>query len=354
MVMKFRSETQTSVPPLPMLRDTEKVGFNDLLVDADGIIRRGILFLDDGERTVYSFPLSLALLYLRKAGIVPQRDPIHPEHLRLGGVSFRPLESKDGGYRGADTRGYQILLDFQRAGTPFPTFPLTALLQGQVGADTVYDKVVLLGVMAESVPDVFHPAYSADLTLKRHGLYGVEIHAHIVDQLLRASLDGRAPIHTFSQQQETARLLLWGLLGGGIGLVCRSPWRLAGLTTAGLLVLGLLVQLGFFRGWWIPLIPPALAWLSSSVLITIYMANQEKRQRAFLMQLFSRHVSPEVAEAIWQRRDQFWDGARPRSQKVIITVLLTDVEGFTAADEKMDPQALMTGLTPTRRSWLKS
>ena len=62
------------------------------------------------------------------------------------------------------------------------------------------------------------------------------------------------------------------------------------------------------------------------------------------MQLFSKHVSREVAEVIWKERDQFLDGGRPRSQKLISTVLFTDLEGFTALSEKMDPQALIDWL----------
>ena len=62
------------------------------------------------------------------------------------------------------------------------------------------------------------------------------------------------------------------------------------------------------------------------------------------MQLLSKHVSREVAEVIWKERDQFLEGGRPRSQKLISTVLFTDLEGFTALSEKMDPQALIDWL----------
>ena len=62
------------------------------------------------------------------------------------------------------------------------------------------------------------------------------------------------------------------------------------------------------------------------------------------MQLFSRHVSTEVAEVIWQQRDQFMDGGRPRSQKFTVTVLFTDLRGFTSVSEKIDPQALLDWL----------
>jgi adenylate cyclase len=87
-----------------------------------------------------------------------------------------------------------------------------------------------------------------------------------------------------------------------------------------------------------------MAWLGSAALVTAYMLNQEKKERALLMQLFSRHISPEVAKTIWQQRDQFMDGGRPRSQKLTATVLFTDLKGFTSVSEKMDPQALLEWL----------
>ena len=59
------------------------------------------------------------------------------------------------------------------------------------------------------------------------------------------------------------------------------------------------------------------------------------------MQLFSKHVSGEVAEAIWRQREQFLEHGRPRPQQLVATVLFTDFKGYTAVSEKMEPEALM-------------
>ncbi|MGH8760677.1 MAG: adenylate/guanylate cyclase domain-containing protein, partial [Burkholderiales bacterium] len=71
---------------------------------------------------------------------------------------------------------------------------------------------------------------------------------------------------------------------------------------------------------------------------------QEKEQRATLMQLFSKHVSPQVAESLWQQRGQFLDGGRPRSQKLTITAMFTDLQGFSTISEKQSPEVLMSWL----------
>lgn len=343
-VMKFGGGGQASIAPPPVLQQSNQVGFNDLLPDRDGIVRRGLLFLDDGNRTVISLPLRLALLYLQTEGIGAQPDSSIPEHLRLGPTTLRPLESHDGAYAGMDARGYQILLDFQGAGAPLPSFSLTALLSGQINPESLRGKIVLMGVTAESVPDLFHTPYSSGLGAERRAMYGVLVHTHIVSQLLRAGLDGRSPITPLSKKQEAVWIALWGLLGGVLGLEVRSPWRFALSALGGLVVLAFAVHFAFMKEWWLPFVPPALAWLSSAALITAYVSNQEKSDRALLMQLFQKHVSHEVAETIWEQREQFLDGGRLRAKKVIVTVLFTDLEGFTPVSEKMEPNALLDWL----------
>lgn len=87
-----------------------------------------------------------------------------------------------------------------------------------------------------------------------------------------------------------------------------------------------------------------MACLASASVTTAYVSSRERRERALLMQLFSKHVSKEVAETLWQQRDQFLDGGRPRSQKVTVTCLFSDLKGFTTLSEKMDPKELIDWL----------
>lgn len=339
-VTKLGGGTTTGIPPPDALRGTEQVGFNDILIDSDGIVRRGLLFQDTEDQVWYAFALRLALLYLAAEGIYPQPDPVDPQHLRLGPTTLRPFEAYDGGYVGADAGGYQILLDFQGARSLPPSFSLTALLSGQVDSGAIQDKIVLIGVTAESVPDLFHTPYSSGFQSGRM-IPGVTLHAQIVSQLLGAGLDKRSLILTASETQETLWILLWGVLGGVLGLWARSPWRFSVGVVGGLFILTVTVVVVFWQGWWIPLVPPALAWFLSASVVTASVLSQERKQRALLMQLFSRHVSGEVAEAIWRQREQFLEHGRPRPQQLVATVLFTDFKGYTAVSEKMEPEALM-------------
>ena len=343
-VNKFGTTREEAIPPPPSLQDTEQVGFNDFIVDPGGIVRRGLLFLDDGTHVFSSLALRLALLYLHQEGISPRPDPANAAYLRLGKTTIRPFEAHDGGYVGADARGYQFLFDFHGAPQDFQAFSLTALLQGKVPPDALRDKIVLIGVtVTESVKDFFFTPYSAGQHIARR-MAGITLHAHATSQLLRAALHGQALITTVSDRYEALWFLVWSLLGGAMGLWARSLWRFVLSSIGGGLLLGGVVYAAFVAGWWLPVVPSALSWLLAAAVVTTYMANQEKEQRALLMQLFSRHVSPEVAATVWQHREQFLERGRLRPQRLVASVLFTDLMGFTSVSEKMPPQELMEWL----------
>lgn len=340
MVTQLGGGTVVRVPPPRMLEGSEQVGFNDILIDPDGLIRRALLFQDDGDQVAYAFGLRLALLYLAANGISPEPDPSDPELLRLGPTTLTSFASSDGGYVNADAGGYQILLDFGGAAAPLRTFSLRDLLAGRVEPRHITDRIVLIGVTAESVPDLFHIPV-------RYGLRsgdqfpGVFLHGIVIEQLLAAALDGRVPIHVLSEAAEVAWTLFWGVLGGALALLARSPWRFTLIAVGGLSLLTSIVTMLFWSGWWIPEAPSALTWFVTTSVVVASTLGRERKERALLMQLFSRHVSREVAQTIWHQRDQLLEGGRPRPQELVATVLFSDFKGYTAASEKMTPQALM-------------
>ncbi len=339
-VTKLGGGTAASIPPPPALAGTEQVAFNDILIDSDGIVRRGLLFQEVGDQTAYAFALRLALLFLAEEGVGAQPDPDDPEQLRLGSTTLRRFGPNDGGYVRADAGGYQVLVDFYRGHSQPISFSLTALLTGQVDPDAIRNKIVLFGVTAESVPDLFHTPFSSGNDTGRM-IPGVAVHAHIISQFLGAALEGRRPIATPGESQEWLWVILWGVLGAGLGAWTRSPWRLALGAAGGLFVLGIIVVVAFAQGWWIPVVPPSLAWFLSLSVVTASVLSRERKERALLMHLFSKHVSGEVAEAVWRQREQFLKDGRPRSQQLVATVFFSDFKGYTAASEKMTPEALM-------------
>ena len=332
-VMKFG---EGGIPGPPVLKNTEQLGFNDLLVDPGGIVRRGPLFLDDGETSAQAFALRLALLYLQKEGIMPRADDSHPEYLRMGPQTVRPFEADDGPYVHADARGYQFLLDFKDDLKSFPNYSLTDLMNGEIDPGVVTDKIVIVGTVAQDAKDFFYTPYSKRLDADQN-IPGIAIHAHVISQLLRWALGESSPIGTASKTMEGAWIFLWCLLGGTLGFLVRNPWRFSLFAAAGAGVLWLSAYFVFLSGFWITVVPPAMGWIGSAIIVTAHISNQEKKQRASLMQIFSMHVSPSLAEVIWQQRDQFLSGGRPRSQKLVATILFADLKGFSPVAEELDP-----------------
>ncbi|MEO8626658.1 MAG: adenylate/guanylate cyclase domain-containing protein [Betaproteobacteria bacterium] len=342
-VTKSAEGRSGGVPPPRALQSTERAGFSDVLVDRGGVVRRGLLFLNDETTTSYAFSLRLALQYLQAHGVIAQPDPNHPSFMRLGAVTIAPLEADDGGYVRADAHGYQFLLDFKGAPRPFHSIELVKLLAGAAEPELLNDKIVIIGVIAESVGDVFYTPWSRGPDAQQ-SMPGVVVQAHIASQLLRMGLQGEAPIAPLPKWQEWLWLIVWSTAGALLGITVRSPLRFSLAVAAGVIAVCVFAFLAFLRGWWIPLVPPGIAWLMSAGLMATVVSHRESLQRTLLMRLFSRHVSREVAEAIWQQREQFLDGERPRSVRLVATVMFTDLTRFTGISEQLTPEALLDWL----------
>ena len=352
-VTKMGDEKSPGVPqPYMVKADSFMVGANDIPIDPEGIVRRGLLFLDDGKTNYYSFPLIMTMLYLQAEGIGPRPDPLNPEFMRLGKTTFTPLNSNDGGYIGMDSGGYQFLLDFSGAWRNFSSVSISDILSGKIRQEAVQDKIIIIGSTAESLRDFFF------IPFVRSGKFGqmipgVEIHASIVSQLLHAALDGNKPMRFISEAYEWAWIILSSLVAYFLGLYTRSFRSFAMLSLCAAFIMGGFTFLLFLKGFWIPLVPPAMAGIMSAVLTTAYLSYQEKKQRAILMQIFSSHVSPKVAEAIWEQREQFVESGRPRPQKLTATVLFTDLKGFTSVSENLAPEILMDWLNEYMTAMIK-
>jgi adenylate cyclase len=323
-------------PPASLAGMPDRIAFNDLLIDPDGIMRRTLLYQDDGTNIFYSLDSRLALLYLEPEGIQLEPDVTNPDRLRLGKGSLRPLDSRDGPYVKLDTAGYQFLMDF-KGPRMFQTVSWSQLVGEKLPQDTFSNKVVIVGMTAQSVQDDKVTALE-----QRHR--GIDVHAQIVNQLLRTALNGEPQRAFWKEWQKDTWVLLWCLAGGAVGYAIRSPWRSYTLLSVTLFILGGVAWRAFNSGWWIPLAAPALACVAAAVSVNWYISSQEKAQRAMIMHLFAKQVSREVAETIWDQRNDFLEGGRPRSQKLMATVLYTDLKGYSTLSETLEPAALMDWL----------
>ncbi|MDH5429638.1 MAG: adenylate/guanylate cyclase domain-containing protein [Nitrospirota bacterium] len=339
MVMKFGKPEQGGIAGPAILRETDRVGFSDMVVDQDGVVRRGLLFLDDGVTASRSLPFLLALKYLEQDGIKPEPAGDNPDWLKLGHAVFRPFETNDGSYVKADAQGYQFLLNLNRGVHTFPTLSLQTVLAGEINPEVIHDRIVLLGVVSEGVKDYFYTSQCGSL-IRCPRVSGIELHGHIVAQLLRDAREGAAPMATLSEGQEIGWIAWWVLGGAVVGFWVRGAWRFSVVVLSGLLVLSSIVVVSITNSWWIPWVPPAVGWVVNAMVVTAFISNREQKDRRAVMALFSRHVSPQVAAAVWEQREQFLEQGRWRPHTQVVSTVFTDLEGFTTVAERMPPNQL--------------
>jgi adenylate cyclase len=334
------SQGQGQVSPSPILKALGQTASNDFLLDGDGKLRRGLLYWTNGDDSQEFLGLRLALIHLEKQGIQPDENS---EWLKLGQTTFRPFEPNDGSYINADAGNYSQILNYRGSKSRFQRVSLQSVLKGTIPNDTFTNRIVLIGTTTDSIKDEFYTPYSGNTITTPDRMYGVEAHAQITSQILGGALGDRSGIKVWNDTLE----LLWIALWATVGIVF---WRLRSPSLAILSLVGLESLLGvgsyllFLQGWWIPVVPPALALALTTVAITGYIAQQESLDRHAVMNLFGRYVTPTIAEAIWQDREQLFSQGRLKGKKIPITALFTDLKDFSTIAEQTDPEVLMDWL----------
>ena len=344
-VYKFSTGMDVGVKPPPVLEGTQRAGFNDVIKDRDGTVRRGLLFQTREDKSVgYAFALLLSAAHCQRMGC---REGVSDDgNFAWGDTTIAPFEANDGGYVGADAGGYQMLLDYRSVVAEQSYVSIVDLLNGEVAANIFRDKVVLLGTTAESVPDEFQTPLSPRRN-GAHNTFGVTLHAQVVDQLLRIALDGESPYRVITELQEVLWLLLWCLAGAALARNIRKPLHLLSLIVVGGVVVIVICFVLFRIGWWIPVVPPLLGWLISAGVVAVYLQSAERRERRVMQTLFAGTLPTDVGEAIWRERELLRgkkSGSRPLAEQLTATVMFTDLCGFTPISQKLPPSELMNWL----------
>ncbi len=329
-----------AVPPPPVLQAKGQVGANDLIVDADNKVRRGLVYLQapNGEQ-VFSLSLYVALLYLERQGISPQIQP-GTKNWRLGKTTFLPFEANDGGYVGADAGGYQLLLNYREPTKHFSTVSLTDVLKDRVPRNWGRDRIILIGGVGETFPDLHYTPYSSSLLTLPERMAGVEIHANLASQILSSALQGRPLIKGWSEPLEWLWILLWAIVGSLLswqrrysdGVAKFSFNRATNAVFAGVFLLGS-TYVAFLGGWWIPIVPPILALTTSAIAITAYIAHTAKDIR----KTFGRYLTDEVVANLLESPE----GLKLGGERRTITILTSDLRGFTAISERFPPEEVV-------------
>ncbi|MEM7062713.1 MAG: CHASE2 domain-containing protein [Cyanobacteria bacterium P01_B01_bin.77] len=258
---------EPGVPPPPE-SPAYNHGFNSVVQDRDGVLRRQVLAVSSPTPCQNGYALNwwLASRYLQDEGIT--LEP-HDTYLQLGTVPFKRIRPNMGGYRRLDISGHQILINYRATEHIAEQLTLSHVLSDQFDPSQVRDRIVLIGVVAPSFNDHdwFTP-YSGGQNSRR--MTGVEIQAHMTSQIISAVLDGRLLLWTWSESVEWLWIGSWTVMASIVAMTLRSRRYLALILGGMILILGGICWVFICYAGWIPLIPTALGIAGGGLMVNGY------------------------------------------------------------------------------------
>jgi adenylate cyclase len=297
--------------PIPELDAVSTLGLTNFPRDEDGEVRRLLAFQAHNEQLYYAWSMQAARLYLG----VDDFTVVSANEVWIGDRRV----SLDNQYLTVNYRG--------PAAVTIPVYSAYQVVEGYVDPSVFTDKIVILGATSESLHDNYATPFGADPPMP-----GAEINAHAIDTILNGLY--------ISHPGLLAELLL-ALLGGGIGVVLTLRARPVG---GFLLVLALMAGYGLlayvlFGGasLMLPIIGPTLSVFLVFVANTSIQLYEEQRERARVRGLFERYVSPAAIDQMLARPDSYALGGQRRE----MTILFSDIRGFTALSEKLSPDQVV-------------
>src|SRR5574341_2089451 len=285
-------------PPLPVIRaGAAAVGVVVYPRDSDSVVRRAPLALTVGDQAMDAFDTALYHV-ARKAGL-----------------AVAPLP-----------RGRSVLVNFRGRPNSFPWISYHQVVAGGVDGQPLIKpeafrgKIVLVGPTSEVLHDHFPTPFA-----RRGEMPGVEIHANALETLVRGNAIREVP-----QWVSTVVAVVAALLGAALVVRLRA---LRALGAA--LLLWAVLALGAFAAFalgdvWMRGMAGSLAFVlgyGSTVLEHFVREQREKRR-------LSRFFSPDVLRAVVRARDELSLGSSRR----LVTVLFSDLRGFTSISEKLQPE----------------
>ena len=309
--------------PLPELLAAAKgIGAITIDPDEDGILRRVPTTVSYQGRLYPSLPLAVALA---ERTVAPAGVGGTGIQNRLGRV---PLD-EDG----------RVLLTWRGPVQTFPYVQAWRILRsyGQIARgeapeippEAFRDKVVFIGAIVSGAFDFRSTPFSRVFP-------GVEVNAVGLD-----TLSGADPVRRLSGPVNW--VLTLGLVGAA-GLLAGFFPTLVGIPVAfvgvGFLQLGIAFWAFGSRHLWLDLVAPGLGLALGLVAVLLDHYLVELRARRQLKGMFSQYVSDAVLEELLAEPSKLALGGTRRE----VTILFSDIRGFTATSEKLDPATVMSAL----------
>jgi adenylate cyclase len=291
---KTSSYTKESLnPPIEAIRGQRAaVGFVNFDPDDDAFVRAASLVQPFQDRQIESLDLHLYRLAVQ------------------AGIPARPLPSSRKSF----------LINYRGGPQTFPTIPYYQVLNGEVGPEQFTGKIVLVGATSPILHDLFPTPFATTGLMP-----GVEIHANVLETLFQGIPINRIP----------RSLVFLAFLATTVAAT-RLTHRLRPLPSLGVVVgLSLAYVIVSFTVFvwghlWLDVTAVPLALLAGHAVTTIADFIREQREKRRLSRFFSPTV---VAEVVRYKSD-----LQLGSSRRLMTVLFSDIRGFTSMSEKMTPE----------------
>ncbi len=309
---------------LAILQDAVPSGgfFHNPLVDTDGKFRRFPMLVKYGDKVYESLSLAVVRLVL---GAPPvelvvsggyEGAPVNfgLEAIRIGSMDI-PVDPEGG-----------VLVPFLGRQGSFPYVSMTDVLNGEVEPSVLENAVVIIGTTAAGLLDLRS-------TPVQNVYPGVEIQTNLVSGILEQRIKHRP---AYVQGIEFVGLLLTGLLFSIVAPAVRPVFAV--MVT--FIFLFAVVSINFYA-WnelnlstnYAQILLLVVALVFSNMFFGYFLEQREKRK---LGHVFGHYVPPELVEEMSERPQSFGLEGEARE----MTVLFSDVRGFTTLSEGLEPAEL--------------
>tara|TARA_B100002051_G_C16741187_1_gene644422 strand:- start:2036 stop:3928 length:1893 start_codon:yes stop_codon:yes gene_type:complete len=327
----------SGIAPVPGT-PTERQSYNDLSLDADGVLRRDLVHVTGQDEATVSFPMRVMEV---ATGGRRLRDAMDD-----GTHQDAWLSADGGGYHNEIDAGLglQRLLRFREPGS-YRLYSLAQLLDGEVPREAIRDQIVLIGSTAPSLRDLFNVPHTRFRQSEEvFQVSGVEIHANRVATLLDHH---NGTLNTGWIMPGWGNLILillcmasGTLLGEKVPTLRRSVLVVVALSAG---VAGGLTWL-LWEHIWVGIAMPTFGLLSMGGAAWLRRGAMSQQHSQQIKQLLGQTTSPAVAQQLWDQRDELLSDGRFEGRQLPVTVLFTDTVNFTSVSEGMNPRALMDWL----------